>query len=211
MTALVFIDVETGGLNPHTRSLLEIGMVAITRHPVDGSMLLNDFSSYVREETISVEPEALAVNGIDLCKLQHAPSPSEVLTQIDQWLWQIYRPTSEITAIGLPRPSGSEPIKVCLAGWNLKLDRAFFDRLLGLSVGTFCRFTLHHRMIDVASVVNSPRLWRAEAPLGLDEALTYYGIDMAARGYCNGAGRHSALFDAYAAFEIWASHEGSQQ
>ena len=63
MMDLLFVDVETGGLNPGVNSLLQVGMVAY----IDGDIRdMLEFS--IREENYVVSAYSLEYNGLDLYK-----------------------------------------------------------------------------------------------------------------------------------------------
>jgi len=65
MKHILFVDTETGGLNPHEDSLLSIGAALI----YDGH-IIDTFYTLVREEKIIVNPQALAINGLSVDKVQ---------------------------------------------------------------------------------------------------------------------------------------------
>ncbi len=63
--ALLFLDTETGGLDPRKHSLLSIGLVV-----GDGPKVVNSLEILVRHEPFVVSAGGMKVNRIDL--VQHA-------------------------------------------------------------------------------------------------------------------------------------------
>lgn len=60
---LLFLDTETGGLNPNVNSLLQVGLVAY----IDGEIKdIKEFS--IKEDTYNITAFALKFNGLDLYK-----------------------------------------------------------------------------------------------------------------------------------------------
>lgn len=62
---ILFVDTETGGLNPHEDSILSFGAALI----YDGA-IVDTFYTLIREEKIIVNPAALKINGLSVEKVQ---------------------------------------------------------------------------------------------------------------------------------------------
>ena len=80
----LFIDTETGGLDPARHSLLSVGLVV-----GDGPRVLNSLEILIRHEPYVVSAGGMAVNRIDL--VQHSAAalePKMALTVLDVFLDQ---------------------------------------------------------------------------------------------------------------------------
>lgn len=173
MLDLLFIDTETGGLNPETDALLEIGLVRWK----DGDVAVQT-RCRVASEGLRVTPEALAVNGIDLARHEDtAPSRAWVVDVLDEWFACEY---------------GAEKIRV--AGHNVGFDLGFLRMLFGAK---WMEQRFSHRTTDTASVLG----FLADAGLvpadirSLDKACAHFGIQRERA--------HRALDDAKAAAELY--------
>lgn len=96
---LVFLDLETTGLDPSRHGIVEIGAIFENDGKEAGAFqsLVNPGSGY------EISSEALAVNGLSLKTIQAAPSIGAALREFDKRV--------ENYAL--------------LAGWNAKFDEAF--------------------------------------------------------------------------------------
>lgn len=130
------IDTETGGLSPSEHSLLSVaGVICSPKNNVCETL----FDFYVKEPSLSVDKEALAVNKINLSKvvlegLEPVPAIEKMIQSIDK-----YFGTS---------PGGN----LILVGHNVGFDIAFLKRLFSLAGYKFENL-FSHRSIDTASIL----------------------------------------------------------
>jgi DNA polymerase III epsilon subunit-like protein len=187
---LVIIDTETGGVDPHTDSLLSVALVSL-----DGERRLEVF---VREETLNTRPESMAVNGIDLEMIKREGlSPREAWTTLEGFL-------AEEVRLGGGRPA-------LLVGHNIAFDIAFLKRLWRHAGVEGESRLVSHRSLDTHTL-----LW-ALAALGVVPA-SACGSDGAFKHYDVAppeALRHTALGDAVATqallHKLLADLEGGSQ
>lgn len=104
---IIFVDTETGGRDPLRHPLLTIGLVTLTPQ----GEVARPLHLRVRHERYDVEPEAMAVNGIDLAA-HHAAAqpPGEVAQAVRLYVGEVGR--------------------VMLGGHNLHFDTGFLRTLL---------------------------------------------------------------------------------
>lgn len=104
---IIFVDTETGGRDPARHPLLTVGLVTLTPE----GEVTRPLHLRVRHEHYEVEPEAMAVTGIDL-KAHHAAAqpPAEVADAV--------------------RAYAAEVGRVMLGGHNLRFDLGFLRPLL---------------------------------------------------------------------------------
>lgn len=126
---LLVIDVEAGGLDSLKFSILEMAAVVWK----DGE-LIDQFSSYVREDEIIADTVALKINKIDLNKLVTEPSPKEVVEKLEEFIGKHF--------------SASEAI--LFAGQNVDFDINYLKRLYRLA-GKELPKNVSHRKLDTAS------------------------------------------------------------
>jgi len=131
MRKIIFVDVETGGLDPTTHALLEIGAVsACGRH---------EFSLRVAAGSFQVDDEALAVNGIPREQVDWGATRKMAAVAFAKWLRE---------EVGAKRGW-------VLAGMNPQFDAGFirelaFDYPFETRVEEFPM--MGHRVWDVHSV-----------------------------------------------------------
>ena len=176
---LLFIDTETGGLDPASHSLLSVGLVV-----GDGPKVLNSLEILIRHEPYVVSAGGMAVNRIDL--VQHtaaALEPKMALTVLDVFLDQHF-------------PHLCQPI--LLAGHNVAFDMAFLGTFLA-SQGRALEPRFSHRAVDTHSLAaglrDAGRLPMEN--LSSTALFAHFGIEVAE------ARRHTALGDALATFELY--------
>ena len=79
---VLFIDTETGGLDPQKHSLLSIGFVVW-----DDGDLIDEREFFVRSDDYLVTPRALDINKINLCELYECGEYLEDLVrEIDEYI-----------------------------------------------------------------------------------------------------------------------------
>jgi DNA polymerase III epsilon subunit-like protein len=175
----LFLDTETGGLDPGSHSLLSLGLV-VGR----GSELIDSLEILVRHETYVVSGDGLEVNRIDLVKHSAAAlEPDMVMTVFNVFLDQHF-------------PHRCKPI--VLAGHNVGFDQAFL-RVFLESRGLTLEPRFSHRVVDTHSIAAS---LRDAGKLPLDNLSStalfkHYGIHIPEDK------RHTALGDALGTFELY--------
>lgn len=128
---VLFIDTETTGLNPQQNKLLSVGLVAWKN-----GLVVNPQEILVwDEDDKTVDPEAMAVNKIDLDSHRELAIPSsEVFTVIDSYIRQ------NLTTRG----------RIVLGGHNTGFDVNFIKEAIGLK-NFDDRFM--HRTVDTSVIL----------------------------------------------------------
>jgi len=177
--ALLFLDTETGGLDPRTHSLLSVGLVV-----GEGPKVVNSLEILIRHEPFVVSAGGMKVNRIDL--VQHAAAaldPDMALGVMNVFLDQHF-------------PHLCKPI--VMAGHNVGFDQAFLGAFLeGLGHHLEPRFS--HRVVDTHSLAVA---LRDAGKLPIDNLsssalFAHFGIEVPEDK------RHTALGDALATFELY--------
>ena len=84
MAKIVWLDLETTGINPKLNGILEIGAIM----EIDGEVV-STFQSYMRPAPeLVIEDEALGVNGIDRERIATFPTEREAVGAFQAWLSQ---------------------------------------------------------------------------------------------------------------------------
>ena len=173
---LLFIDTETGGLDPDKHSLLSVAMVVWENMEVIDSqeLLINDGKLIVTDE-------ALAINRIDIEKhKKSAISPSQAIEKILQFIGRHF-----------PRER-----RITIAGHNVQFDLAFLKILFSQDKKDISKF-FSHRIIDTSSILHY--LYLAghikQKAISSEEAFELFEIKV--------EGRHTALGDAVATAELF--------
>jgi DNA polymerase III epsilon subunit-like protein len=176
---LLAIDTETSGLDPDVHSVLSIGAAVWS-----GGAVVDSTEIFVRSLNLEIQPEALAVNRIDLAWLQENGITSEAaVAKLEAFVHRNFD-TSDPKA------------RATLIGHNVSFDLSFLKRLYK-RVGVTFDNTFSHRTIDTASIVRFLIL-AGMLPLsgaGSTEAFEYFGIKV--------SNRHSALADAIATTQLF--------
>ena len=174
------IDTETGGLDPGKHSLLSVAGVIWGLETPPQTL----FSFYVREYNLSIDPEALAVNNINLNEVvSKGLTPARACLEIQSKLVGFLNPN---TTTFLPQ----EPLTV--AGHNVGFDIAFLKRLFRLGENNNYSKLFSHRSLDTASVLKFLQLM-GHIPSGKvnsDILFQYCGVEVPLEY------RHTALGDA---------------
>lgn len=130
---ILVLDTETGGLNPREHSLLTVAGIAWT--PTAQPRPL--FSLMVRESSFSVQPEAMAINRIDLSVVEkEGLTPKEAVEAIRYALDQHF---------------GSNRGPITLAGHNISFDVGFLQRLYRLGKADYGQ-DFSRRTLDTATI-----------------------------------------------------------
>lgn len=182
MGHVIFLDTETGGLDPARHALLTVALVewrdGETRDPVEFK---------VRSDGLTVDPRALEVNRIDLARHDDAAwSRQRAREEIRLWM-ELHRP-----------PSASRlPSRVVVGGHNVTFDLGFLDALFE---GNFTRRTW-------GTPVDTMTLYgffqeAGRTPFGsrsLDAAMAAFGVAVPEER------RHTALGDVLGTVELYAA------
>ncbi len=133
---MLFLDTETGGLDPGSHSLLSLGLVV-----GDGPVPAHSLEILVRHEPYVVSAGGLKVNRIDLARHHEAAlDPPMALNVLDVFLDQHF-------------PHQCKPI--ILAGHNVAFDQAFLGAFLERQGRTLePRFS--HRTVDTHALAGGP-------------------------------------------------------
>lgn len=173
---LLFIDTETGGLNPNKHSLLSLAMVVWENFEIIDSqeILINDGKFCVTEE-------ALSINKIDIeeHKISAIPS-SQAIEKILLFISRHFPQQRNIT----------------LAGHNVHFDVNFLRFFFSQNNEYFSNI-FSHRIIDTSSILYY--LYIAghlkQRAISSDEAFNLFNIEV--------EGRHTALGDARATAQLF--------
>lgn len=173
---MLFIDTETGGLNPNKHSLLSLAMVIWEDMEIIDSqeLLIND-------GILSVTKEALSINKIDIEKhKQAAISSPQANEKIFLFISKHFPQQRKIT----------------LAGHNVHFDANFLRFFLFKNNKDFSKF-FSHRIIDTSSILYYLYLagYIKNRAVSSDEAFDLFGIKV--------EGRHTAIGDAIATAKLF--------
>lgn len=176
MPRLFIIDTETGGVDPSKFSILTFAGAVWENGNILGTIELS-----IRESRLTVEPEAMSINKIDLKKhKEQSISPKEATFSIDRFL-DLYFPIEPIT----------------IAGHNVGFDIGFLKRLYRLAHQTYPeKFSRRH--IDTASILgflNICGLISLPKP-SLENAIAAFEIPTSSES------RHTALGDVLVTCEL---------
>ncbi|MET3700149.1 DNA polymerase-3 subunit epsilon [Bacillus oleivorans] len=127
---LLFLDTETGGLNPFEHSLLQIGLVAYDS-VIKGTLKIN-----ISLENYVVTEQSLKLNQINLEELKlNGLSPEEALDAVNEFIQVNFN---------------HKPI---LVGHNVGFDKYFIKHHIYDSNGINMDDYISHRMIDTMSLL----------------------------------------------------------
>jgi DNA polymerase-3 subunit epsilon len=174
----LFLDTETGGLEPQSHSLLSLGLVV-----GDASGLVDSFEILIKHDPYVVTGGGMKVNRIDLATHHEAAvSPPDALNQLDEFLNRHF----------------PEKMRVTLVGHNIAFDQAFLSVFLA-SMGRDPEGRFHHRLVDTHSIASALRdAGKLELTrLSSDSLFEHFGILVPAEK------RHTALGDSLATFELY--------
>ena len=173
---LLFIDAETGGLDPDKHSLLSLAMVVW-----EDMEIIDSLELLINDGILSVTEAALAINRIDIEKHKQTAIPSR--QAIDEMLLFIGRhlPTQK---------------KIILAGHNVHFDVAFLKAFFSANNKDFSEF-FSHRIIDTSSILHYLYLSGKikQKAISSDESFALFDIKV--------EGRHTALGDAIATAKLF--------
>jgi len=173
---LLFIDTETGGLNPDTHSLLSLAMVVW-----EDMELIDSQELLINDGRLMVTEEALAINKIDIGKhKKSAISSSQAIEEIFLFISKHFPQQSKIT----------------LAGHNVHFDASFLRFFFSQNNENFSHF-FSHRMIDTSSILHYLYLagHLEHRAISSDDAFDLFEIEV--------EGRHTAHGDAIATAKLF--------
>ncbi len=183
MAKLLFLDTETGGLNPKTHSLLSLAVVLW-----EDGRLHDRQQIFVREPELATTPEALAVNKIDLAWLgQNGLAPEAAMQALEAFI-----------AKHFPAGIDGAPPRVTLAGHNVSFDVGFLRRLCD-QTGRIFRDRFASRTVDTSGIMAFLMLAGAlpSASPTSDFGFSHFRIEIAPDA------RHTALGDCLATAELF--------
>jgi len=178
---ILFIDTETGGIQPGKNSLLSLALVVWKESKITASteILIND-------GVLDVTEKALEINGIDLEEhKKKALPPAEALKRFDDFINQHFPPDE----------------KIVLGGHNITFDVNFLNAFLAANNYNYHqRFS--HRFVDTATILFYLYLTgKLKKKLtASQDAFDFFGISV--------DGRHTALGDAIATARLFSSLVG---
>lgn len=173
---ILFIDTETGGLNPSQHSLLSIALVVWQEYEIIDTIeiLINDGVLYTTEK-------ALKINGIDLVEhVKLAKSPIEAIQEFNSFLLLHFKSDEKIT----------------LAGHNINFDVNFLRHFLTLNNYSSSNW-FSHRYVDTSTILYYLYLSGKinQKAISSKQAFELFGIKV--------VGRHTALGDAMATAKLF--------
>jgi DNA polymerase-3 subunit epsilon len=185
--SLLFLDTETGGLDPGRHSLLSLGLVV-----GDGPKVADSLEIMLRHDPYVVSAGGMKVNRIDLVRHSEAAlDPPMAMNVLDVFLDQHF-------------PHRCKPIT--LAGHNVGFDQAFLRAFLE-GQGRSMEPRFDHRVVDTHSLAAGLRD-AGRLPLehlSSTALFEHFGIQVAEDR------RHTALGDALATFELYWKLVGLMQ
>ena len=129
---LLFIDTETGGLNPDKHSLLSFAMVVW-----EDMEIIDSKEILINDGQLAATEEALSINKIDIGKHKEiAISSSEAIEEITFFIRKYFPEQKNIT----------------LVGHNVHFDTSFLKTFLSKNNKNFNSF-FSHRIIDTSSIL----------------------------------------------------------
>lgn len=174
---ILFIDTETGGLDPTVNSLLSIAFVVWQDFKIIDSIEL-----LINDGILNATPEAIKINSIDIQKhKKHSILPDVAIKEMNSFLSIHFNETE----------------KIPLGGHNVNFDVNFFKYFLSKNNFAFhLRFS--HRIVDTATILYY--LYLADKikqkTISSAEAFSFFGISV--------DGRHTALGDAIATAKLFS-------
>lgn len=173
---ILFIDTETGGLDPNVNSLLSIAFVVWKKFRIVASkeVLIDD-------GILNVTEKALEINGIILEEHKKvAISPSEAIKVLEEFLSLHFRPDEKIT----------------IGGHNVNFDVNFIKYFFNKNGYNFNK-RFSHRYVDTATILYYLYLSNkiSQKAISSQEAFDFFGIVV--------ENRHTALSDAIATTKLF--------
>ncbi len=178
---LLFVDVETSGLDPRKHAVLSLAAVAWR-----AGCLLEPLQVFIYTPGTSYDARSMEINGIDRRWLRtHGRSPGEAVDALQHYVAQSFGDMSDVG-------------KVVLAGHNVAFDISFLKTLYAMSAVSY-HDTFSHRSVDTFSIMSflaMAGIIKSFTPTSSD-AFAHFGIKMAE------GSRHTALGDCLATAELF--------
>lgn len=175
---ILFIDTETGGIDPNSTSLLSIGLVAWSNGEI-----LDTKEIFIKHEVFKITPEAINLNSINLVNfIKTSVSPEIAFNEISNFINSNF-----VDSIG----------NIVIGGHNTNFDINFLKKFLSTQNIEFEDY-FSHRFVDTASILKF--LYYAELlskdVSSSDQAFQYFNINI--------DNRHSALGDAIGTAQLFS-------
>lgn len=172
MAKILFIDTETGGLDPTKHALLSVGVCVLENGEIRHKM---EFPVRNYNESLVCEETAMAVNKIDLYQHNMVAISEELVVD---------------SLIALAASIAEPGEKCVVAGHNVQFDIGFLKAMFDRCDEKWSDY-FSHRALDTAGVMQFLSVAGIYGGMStsLDAGLAYYGIEMEGQ-------RHSAMADA---------------
>jgi len=174
MTKLLFVDTETGGLDPQKHSLLTAAFAVW-----EDGFIIDTLEVKIAHEEYVVTPKAMEINQIDLREPRGDSYSFESAMRIKTFI---------AAHFGEDKPT--------LVGQNVGFDIGFLKELF---IPYMYEIVFSHRSIDTASVMRFLQTSGLTAlqGSGLDDAIKHYNIQLSEED------RHTSLGDVLATVEVY--------
>lgn len=176
---ILFVDTETGGLNPEKNDLLTVALVVW-----ENFQILDKKEWKIKKENYRTTQEALAVNKIDLKKIyEDGLEEKKVIEEM----------------ISFVKKNFKEPKKSAIAGHNVNFDISFLKKLFERNFFDWNKY-FGYRTIDTMTLLFFVFLQgkTGTTRLGkLDDALLFFEIKLSEEE------RHTALGDIVATVSVF--------
>ncbi len=143
MRKILFMDVETGGLDRKKHSLLQLSAIYAT---VDNGIIteIDNFNTYIKHDTYNITVGALRVNGIDITKLESmgAKTEKQAADAFDVFLSKHYSESY-----------GNRYENIYLAGRNPAWDREWVADFMARNDHTKAARSFSQRMTDISTMI----------------------------------------------------------
>lgn len=153
---LVFLDTETGGINPKVNSLLSIGLVIW-----EDKKIIFEKEFFLKEEQYNITPKAMEINKLNLDELKKNGIEKN---KIKEEITKIIKRNFEDKAI--------------LAGHNINFDISFIKTIF--TEEEFMNL-FSYRSIDTASIIKYISIKKNINLTSLDDAIKYYNLKIEKR------------------------------
>lgn len=174
---ILFVDTETGGLDPNKNSLLSVGFVIW-----ENGIIIDKKEIFIKSENYNVNPFALEFNKLNLLEVYNkGKNEDEFKVEFNEFILKNFKFGELIILAGHNVNFDVSFLKVFFSKVGIKLSDYFTHRYIDTS--SICKFMYHSNLVekDISSS---------------DKAFLYFGIEV--------ANRHSALGDAIATAELYS-------